>query len=190
MRSFSMQQTFLFREQGSASSLGDCGGNSLVAELDESAIARSWRAPDDRGSAPGWKVDAENCSRVRKHEERGGPAPANCRSLLSSTLERMDKAHLSRAWGQDFLPHRQSLDHSRSRRRGHCADRVRKQRLSTPARACSSKPSRNPGSCWKHSEASIRRGTSNNVTSAVRRLQPCSPQGCRMLSLAECLIHR
>ncbi len=45
----SMRQTFLFREQRSASSLGDCGGDSLVAELDK-ALSLDHGAPRTTGA--------------------------------------------------------------------------------------------------------------------------------------------
>jgi hypothetical protein len=52
-----MQQTVLFREEGSTSSRGDCGGNSLVAEFDKAQFAGDRRAPRTDGAqhqAGGW----------------------------------------------------------------------------------------------------------------------------------------
>ena len=52
-----MQQTVLLRDQRSVSSLGDCGGNSLVAELDETKLtgARgSLRPAGAQCPAGGW----------------------------------------------------------------------------------------------------------------------------------------
>jgi Protein of unknown function (DUF2917) len=40
-----MQQTVPFHEQRSVSSFSDCGGNNLVAELDETRFAGDHRAP-------------------------------------------------------------------------------------------------------------------------------------------------
>jgi hypothetical protein len=45
-----MQETVLFREQRSVSSLGDCGGNSLVAEFEKTQFAGDHRAPRPAGA--------------------------------------------------------------------------------------------------------------------------------------------
>jgi hypothetical protein len=67
-----MQETVLFREQRSVGSLGDCGGNSLVAEFEKTQFAGDHRAPRPAGaqrSTGGWMRKIARAFASIKNEE-------------------------------------------------------------------------------------------------------------------------
>jgi hypothetical protein len=91
-----MQETVLFREQRSVSSLGDCSGNSLVAEFDRTQFAGDHRATHPAGAqrqAGGWMRKIARAFVSRKQVPLRPTADHGIHQLSKGWAKRMYLSH-------------------------------------------------------------------------------------------------